>query len=439
MQVGRFARVVACCSATVLGLGFAGMTAASADSGHRHDNGGGSNRGHDHDRGRRGAIFVSSGGSGSGWGGSCQNPDFTTIQDGVNAATSGGTVIVCPGTYAEDVLVNKPLNLLGFDATVDATGLENGIQVVSSWVTVAGFTVENANGEGVLVGVDAMADAGLLPSTGPVLTNVTVEHSDILNNDKGFSQTATPNCKYPGDCGGGLHFNGTTHSVARDDTVNGNADGILLTDDYAPSSYNLVEGNTVDDNLSECGIVLPSHSSNAVTFDATTFQVTAVNPTMGGVYGNVVRDNVADGNGTDKAPVQFGGGGSGSGIGLFASGPGSAVYNNLVVDNEASGNGLAGIAMHAHLPGGEDMNGNVLVHNKLGTNNVGGDGFDGPPGPTDFQTTGIAVYSAVAVHMTISHNKIWNNTYGIWLSTTVTADGLDQNHFHNVTTPVFVG
>ena len=199
--------------------------------------------------------------------------------------------------------------------------------------------------------------------------------------------------------------------------MNGNADGMLLTDDYAPSSYNLVEwNNVVDDNLSECGIVLPSHSSNAVTFDPTTFEVTAVNPTLGGVYGNVVRDNVADGNGTDKAPPQFGGGGSGSGIGLFASGPGSAVYNNLVVDNEASGNGLAGIAMHAHLPGGEDIDGNVFVHNKLGTNNVGGDGFDGPPGPTDFQTTGIAVYSAVVVHMVISHNYIHDNTYGIWLS-----------------------
>ena len=136
-----------------------------------------------------------------------------------------------------------------------------------------------------------------------------------------------------------------------------------------------------------------------------------MNPTLGGVYGNVVRDNVADGNGTDKAPPQFGGGGSGSGIGLFGSGPGSAVYNNVVVDNEASGNGLAGIAMHAHLPGGEDIDGNVLVHNNLGTNNVGGDGFDGPPGPTDFQTTGIAIYSAVTTHMTIADNWIHDNMY----------------------------
>ena len=164
-----------------------------------------------------------------------------------------------------------------------------------------------------------------------------------------------------------------------------------------------------------------------------------MNPTVGGVYGNVVRDNVADDNGTNKAPPQFGGGGSGSGIGLFGSGPGSAVYNNLIVDNEASGNGLAGLAMHAHKPGGEDIDGNVIVHNDFGTNNVGGDAFDGPPGPSDFQTTGIAIYSYVPANMVISHNKIHDDSIGIWLSTTINAQGLNHNHFDNVTTPVVVG
>jgi hypothetical protein len=95
--------------------------------------------------------------------------------------------------------------------------------------------------------------------------------------------------------------------------------------------------------------------------------------------------------------------------------------------------------MHAHLKGGEDIDGNVLVYNDLGTNNVGGDGFDGPPGPTDFQTTGIAIYSAVTTHMTIAHNRIHDNTYGIWLSKTVTAAGLGTNHFHNVGTPIVAG
>jgi len=443
---GRTSRVVACCAVSTLVFGLVAIAGpAMADSGgsrnqgHSSDGGDSDHGHHHHDRDHNGTLFVSPQGSPTNSGWSCDSATFTSINAAVTAAPAGGTVVVCAGTYKEDVLVNKSLTLTGQNAIIDATGLENGIQVVASDVWVNGFTTENANGEGVLAGVDALTDAALLPAAGPVLSNVNIADVTAINNDKGFNGTETPNCKYPGDCGGGVHLNGTTHSSVKDSTVNGNADGILLTDDYAPNSYNLVEGNVVDDNLSECGIVLPSHSTGAVTFDPGTFQVTAVNPTVGGVYGNVVRDNIADGNGTDKAPPQFGGGGSGSGIGLFGSGPGSAVYNNVVVDNEASGNGLAGLAMHAHLPGGEDIGGNVIVHNDFGTNNVGGDAFDGPPGPIDFQTTGIAIYSAVPANMVISHNNIHDDMIGIWLSTTITAQGLNHNHDTNVTTPVVTG
>lgn len=323
-------------------------------------------------------------------------------------------------------------------ATIDASGLENAIQVVASNVVVDGFSVRNANGEGVLVGIDSFADFGLLPSSGPVLSNVTIQNNSATNNDKGFNFTESGNCKYPGDCGGGIHLNVTTHSTVRGNWVTGNADGVLLTDDYGPSSYNLVEFNRVNDNLSECGIVLPSHSSNAVSFNPQTMQVTGRNPTQGGVYDNIVRNNIADDNGTDRAPPQFGGGGSGSGIGLFASGPGSAVYDNLVQNNEASGNGLAGIAMHAHLPGGEDINGNQIVGNTLGTNNVGGDGFDGPP-VTDFLTTGIAIYSASPSTLTIQNNLIHDNAIGIWASTILTINGITNNIFQNVTTAIVRG
>jgi hypothetical protein len=117
---------------------------------------------------------------------------------------------------------------------------------------------------------------------------------------------------------------------------------------------------------------------------------------------------------------------------------GTGVYDNIVAYNEASGNGLAGVAMHAHLPGGEDINGNAIVGNRLGTNNTLGDGFDGPP-TTDFATTGIAIYSASPAHMVIAHNRIHDDIDGIWLSTTITAHGLNSNHYQNVTTPVVTG
>jgi hypothetical protein len=370
---------------------------------------------------------------------SCHHADFAVINHAVAHASRGDTVVVCRGRYAEDVLVRTSIHLVGRHATIDATGLENAIQVVASWTSVRGFRLVNANGEGLLVGVDTGADMSLLPSGSPVVSHVSISRVAAVNDNKGFNGTENSNCKYAGDCGGGIHLNVTSWSSVRDSVVVGNSDGILLTDDYGPASHNRIEGNYVSDNLTECGIVLPSHNPGAVNYDPTTFAVTGRNPSVGGIFDNVVRDNVTLRNGTAKAPPEFGGGGSGSGIGIFGSGPGTGVWDNLIEDNFAAGNGLAGFTIHAHLPGGEDVNGNRVVDNVFGRNNTGGDGYDGPPGPTDFKTTGIAVYSAPAVHMTIRDNRIFNNKIGIWLSNTVTAHGLRDNDFHNVATHVVRG
>ncbi len=384
-------------------------------------------------------LYVSHKGSPGGEGEGCGNAQFSSIGAAVAAAPAWSTVVVCPGTYREDVMVNKPLTLAGREATIDASGFENAVWIVRSHVTVRGFTLENANGEGVLVGIDSFADVGALQANGGrVISGVVIEGNNVVNDNKGFSPTGHFNCKYPGDCGGGIHFNVTTHSVMRGNHVSGNADGVLLTDDYGPNSFNVVEGNVVTRNVHECGITLPSHNPNSVNFDPNTGVVLSRNPAVGGVYGNIVRHNVSDGNGTDVAPPQFGGGGSGAGIGIFASGPGFGAYDNVVEDNEASGNGLAGITVHSHGPGGGgDASGNRIVGNTIGTNNLLGDPFDG--NPSNMLKTGINVFSAGANTLTITENKIHDDQIGIWVSSVVVAKGLDDNEFKRVTTPIVRG
>jgi nitrous oxidase accessory protein NosD len=383
-------------------------------------------------------TYVQGSGKSSNSGKNCGSAKYATIAAGVAAAPAWSTVIVCPGSYNKGAHVTKPLRLIGYGATVNASGQENGIWVTSSHVTVAGFTLKNANGEGLLAGIDSLADIGNLPPANPVLTDILVTHVKALSNDRGFNGTEMGNCKYPGDCGGGIHLNVVSHSMVSFSTVVGNADGILLTDDYGPNFRNFVVDNLVTDNKTECGIVLASHASNAVTFDPKTFKVTKINPDKGGLYNNAILGNTSLRNGTALAPPQFGGGGSGSGIGIFGSGPGSAAYNNLVSGNYTAGNGLAGFTIHAHHPGGEDVNGNAVINNVFGRNNVGGDGYDGPP-VTDFKTTAIAVFSVPPVSMVITGNKISNNAIGIWLSKTVNAQGLGANSYSNVTTKVVRG
>lgn len=370
----------------------------------------------------------------------CDNAAYSTISSAVAVASAGATVVVCPGTYTEDVVITKALTLIGRHATIDAAGLNNGVQIVTSDVRVRGFTITKAIGEGVLVGIDYSTDpeAAFIASQGFVLSNVAILNNDVVNDDQGFAGPggSASTCDYlplPSDCGGGIHFAVVSHSIISGNRVSGNADGVLLTDEYGPNFDNVVSKNWVADNATECGITLPSHNPGAVSFNPTTFQVTGRNPKVGGVYDNKIIDNVSIDNGT--IPVD--GSGSGAGVGIFAPFPGTGAYDNLVAGNYLAGNGLAGVTIHSHAPG-QDVNGNVIVDNTVGTNNIDGDVDNGPTGPQDLVTTGISVFSAASpVQITIARNRLSSNDVGIWYtSSTVTASGLATNRFFKVTTPI---
>ncbi len=85
----------------------------------------------------------------------CVNPGgtggcFAKIQLAVNAAAVNDVINVAAGTYTEDVVIGKPLSLIGAGAGqsfIDATNLANGILLDGlnnpglHDVTIAGFTV----------------------------------------------------------------------------------------------------------------------------------------------------------------------------------------------------------------------------------------------------------------------------------------------------------
>ena len=123
---------------------------------------------------------------------SCSSARFRTIQSAVNAAGPGSAVVVCPGTYHEQVVVNKPVSLEGQGATIDEAGVKPAFQVhlpppfgtqtifaavvmVSSGIRFSDFTVTHAQGEGILA-------AGL----GRVLSGISISDSRVVHNDLGF-------------------------------------------------------------------------------------------------------------------------------------------------------------------------------------------------------------------------------------------------------------
>ena len=73
--------------------------------------------------------------------------DFSTIQEAINAASDGDTILVKAGIYYEHVVVNKTVSLLGEDVgttIVDGNKTGNVFAIDRDSVNIAGFTVQNS-------------------------------------------------------------------------------------------------------------------------------------------------------------------------------------------------------------------------------------------------------------------------------------------------------
>jgi len=332
----------------------------------------------------------------------CVTAKFSNINAAIKAAAVGDTITVCPGTYrgsasitvksksgsiriTSGALIETRIHLVGMaGAVINATGLVNAITLFgpgAAGASVRGFTAENAIGEGIL----AAGTAG-----------VTISNNTVVHNDNGTSKSPWPFCtasgNVPNDCGEGLGVLTTSSSMIKDNTIEFNSGGILMSDDLGPTSHNTIEGNLVEDNESDCGITIVGHNQGGVT------KTGVPQPSVGGVFDNLITANLVISNGTTS-----------EGGGVLLAGPAS--YNNTITDNEITGNGLAGVTVHEH--GVDALSGDVISGNWFGTNDITGD-----PGTPDQVTTGVFVErdspKFPTVYITVKNNTIAWDVIGIY-------------------------
>jgi parallel beta-helix repeat protein len=326
----------------------------------------------------------------------CVNADTSsgckaTIGAAISAAAANDTVLVSQGMYAESVIIDKPLSLIGADANktiINASNLGVGIYVDGidnpglANVFISGFTIQNAQFEGILI---------------TNASSVTIANNVLTGNDKALTPGPTgPTC--PGipafetaegfDCGEAIHLSGVDHSTVTGNTVQNNAGGILLSDDTGATHDNVISGNAVANNPYDCGITLASHPPAALTKATSAL----------GVHHNTIIGNQSMQNGLK---------GEGAGVGLFASFPSAATYANVVMNNQLTGNGLPGVAMHGHTPN-QNLNNNVIIGNTISGN--GPDTDDAAtPGPTGIVVSGIDPITGTI----ISGNTISQQAVGV--------------------------
>jgi parallel beta-helix repeat protein len=177
---------------------------------------------------------------------------FATIQDGVNAASAGDTVMVAPGSYGEFVTVNKTLTIDGAQAGVDAQSGRPGAQesivdhngngqagfyVTANNVVIDGFTVQNST-NGSFPGFGFLLGAGT--SGSHVLDNI------IQNNIAGISLANT-----------GASQAVIQHNLIRNNNQPGPVSGHgIYTDQFNAGgtlANVLIDGNTFAGNVSTGG------------------------------------------------------------------------------------------------------------------------------------------------------------------------------------------
>jgi nitrous oxidase accessory protein NosD len=99
---------------------------------------------------------------------------FPNIHSAVNASSAGGTVVVCPGTYPEQVVINKALTL---------RGVQNGTQNAAVVVVPIGGIVQNTTS--LATGNPIAAQILVTETTDVSISNLTIDGANNLISSAG--------------------------------------------------------------------------------------------------------------------------------------------------------------------------------------------------------------------------------------------------------------
>jgi parallel beta-helix repeat protein len=168
--------------------------------------------------------------------------DYPTIQEAVDNADPGATILVRKGEYPENTIVGKSLTLEGEDretTVIDGSGSGPVVNIMAGQVVMSGFTVRNG-------------DYGVYIGPGDSISHVTLKDMIVtLNKLHGISSWNTggyhliENCIISSTAGmDGIHVHQFSRSIIRNCEVFGNHNGI----DVGWSWHARIEGNKIYHN-----------------------------------------------------------------------------------------------------------------------------------------------------------------------------------------------
>jgi parallel beta-helix repeat protein len=199
-------------------------------------------------------VYIDNNNTEGPWDGTSEHP-YRSIQAGIDAVSIGGTVIVNNGTYNENLVITKSVNVIGAGAEttiVKNLNSDHVFYVTADRVNISGFTIEEA-GFSKKAGICIDGADYCHISSNNVLNNyygvrLKSSNSNILTGNNVFSNTKC-----------GIFLEDSSSNTLVGNNVLSNTNGIYLTG----SSGNTITGNNVSGNTN--GIYFEVSSSNALT------------------------------------------------------------------------------------------------------------------------------------------------------------------------------
>ncbi len=263
---------------------------------------------------------------------------YDKIQDAINASTDGDTVFVYNGTYYENIVVNKTINLTGYgrdNTIINGSGSGNTIEITVSYVNITGFTVTGCGSNTWDAGLD-FSNADYCKvfnnniSSNPRLgINIRMfsNENEIINNNF-FSNydgiylsspnNTIKNNNFSSNNWNGINSHSSFNNVSHNNLYLNNYNGI-----YVKATYNYIANNNAYLNVHH-GIYLAGADNNTIKKNNIT------NNDKNGMLLQGSDDNVViDNNFIDNY---------GTGIAIGSTSSSNNVTNNII--SPINGNGI---------------------------------------------------------------------------------------------------
>src|SRR5579862_8240342 len=351
---------------------------------------------------------------------SCPGASFSTISAAVALASPGNIIQVCAGTYTENVVLDKPLTLLGPQAGVDARGRAAGEAIVIPAVaTTPTFNIAVAG----LFKIDGFSFSGGAPGSSGVVFTSTGPNDNLQIVNNRFSNY--PSAAVWMNRGGadisidknvmdGANISSPPTSQAIFMNGQQSYPGIFITNNDIINNTNrygiFVDGNhNVGESATRAPLISGNvFSNNGSAMDLGSRSFGTIGAPVLGAYGGAISNNIFSSNKFDgiQGAVQHvliatnvfnNNGGHGISLGYpdtndnTRGAQNSVVSCNLFVDNGffIGGSAVSLAPQFAGTMATNQVNNNSIFNNNIGLDYLGSDAIDAsnnwwgrPTGPT---------------------------------------------------------